>query len=147
MGKQANVQYAALPYELGEDGAVRILLVTSRGTRRWIIPKGWPMKLHPPHKAAAVEAFEEAGVVGRPAKKAIGAYEYDKVANDGSSLRCRVTVFPLAVERLDAEWPEAGQRQRQWFAADEAAGLVDEPELRELLRHYRPPSPRRPGKR
>ena len=137
-GKRGRVQYGALPYVVGDDGELRILLVTSRATRRWIIPKGWPMKLCPPHKAAAREAFEEAGVVGKSQKQAIGAYEYDKLADDGASVRCTVTVYPLRVRRLDEKWPEADERERRWFAQSEAAKLVDEPELRALLRDYRP---------
>lgn len=136
--KRGTVQYGALPYAVDDDGELRILLVTSRATRRWIIPKGWPMKLRRPHKAAAQEAFEEAGVVGRPFKEPIGAYQYDKLTDDGVSIRCTVTVFPLRVRRLDKQWPEADQRERRWFAQAEAARLVDEPELRVLLRDYRP---------
>ena len=136
--KRGTVQYGALPYAVDDDGELRILLVTSRATRRWIIPKGWPMKLRAPHKAAAQEAFEEAGVVGRPFKAPIGAYQYDKLTDDGVSIRCTVTVFPLRVRRLDKEWPEADQRERRWFAQAEAARLVDEPELRTILRDYRP---------
>ena len=138
--KKGNVQYGALPYAFGPDGELRILLVTSRGTRRWIIPKGWPMRLRSPHKAAAQEAFEEAGVIGKSRKQPVGAYEYDKFADDGTSIRCTVTVFPLEVRSLDVAWPEASERARQWFGQEEAASVVDEPDLRVLLRDYRPPS-------
>lgn len=137
-GKRGTVQYGALPYGVDDGGEVQIVLVTSRATRRWIIPKGWPMKLLAPHKAAAREAFEEAGVVGKPCKEAIGAYRYDKLTDEGLLLRCTVTVYPLRVQRLDEEWPEAHQRERRWFTQGEAARLVDEPELRVLLRDYRP---------
>lgn len=54
-------QYGALCFRFGEDGAVEILLITSRDSGRWIIPKGWPMKKKEPHEAAAVEAWQEAG--------------------------------------------------------------------------------------
>ena len=138
--KRGNVQYGALPYSMGEDGELRILLVTSRTTRRWIIPKGWPMKLRAPHRAAAQEAFEEAGVVGKPQKRPIGDYQYDKLTDDGLSIRCTVTVFPLEVRSLDKRWKEAKERDRQWFTAVEAAELVAEPELRALLQNYRPAS-------
>ena len=136
--KRGNVQYGALPYAIGDDGELRILLVTSRGTGRWIIPKGWPMKFRRPHKAAAQEAFEEAGVIGRPQKEPIGAYEYDKMTDEGASIRCTVTVFPLKVRHLNRSWPEARERERQWFTQREAAKAVDEPQLRALLRDYRP---------
>lgn len=136
--KQGNVQYGALPYRVEANGDLRILLVTSRGTRRWIIPKGWPMKYRRPHKAAAQEAFEEAGVTGRSDKRPIGAYEYDKMTDEGISIRCVVTVFPLEVRKVGQRWPEENQRERQWFSRGEAAELVDEPELQALLRSYRP---------
>lgn len=140
--KRGNVQYGALPYAVDGDGKLFILLVTSRGTRRWIIPKGWPIKFRSPHKTAAQEAFEEAGVVGKSEKCPIGAYEYDKTTDDGLSIRCTVTVFPLEVVRLDKDWPEGLERERQWFTQKEAAQRVDEPELRAMLRSYRPSAAR-----
>lgn len=136
--KRGNVQYGALPYAVGPDGDLRILLVTSRGTRRWIIPKGWPMKFRRPHKAAAQEAFEEAGVIGKSEKRPIGVYEYDKVTDDGLAIRCTVTVFPLEVRHLGRTWPEASERDRRWFSQTEAAERVDEPQLQDMLRTYRP---------
>lgn len=37
--------YAALCYRLkGKTGALEVLLLTSRDTGRWVIPKGWPME-------------------------------------------------------------------------------------------------------
>ncbi|HEX2018774.1 MAG TPA: NUDIX hydrolase, partial [Aurantimonas sp.] len=70
-------QFAALPFRTDADG-VEVLLVTSRDTGRWVIPKGWPMKNRRPHRAAAIEAFEEAGVVGKASKVPMGTYDYDK---------------------------------------------------------------------
>ncbi|GGD92647.1 hypothetical protein GCM10011390_09230 [Aureimonas endophytica] len=135
-----NKQYGALPYRIGQDGEIEVLLVTTRGTGRWIVPKGWPMRLLPPHKAAAREAFEEAGVIGKPRRKAVGSFDYDKLTDDGSMIRCTVRVFPLKVERLEENWREALQRRRQWFGRSEAADLVEEPELKDILRSYSPPS-------
>lgn len=133
-----DIQYGALPFDVARDGVVRVLLVTSRGTGRWIIPKGWPMRGKTPARAAAQEAFEEAGVVGKARRRAIGAYDYDKVAPDGGSLRCTVQVFPLAVRQLVDDWPEAAERRRQWFEVDEAAGRVDEPGLKAIIAAFRP---------
>jgi 8-oxo-dGTP pyrophosphatase MutT (NUDIX family) len=140
--KKRSLQFGALPYRIDADGGVSIVLVTSRGTGRWIIPKGWPMRLKLPHEAAAREALEEAGVVGKAKRKAIGAYEYDKFADDGSFARLRVEVFPMVVERLADSWPEVGERQRRWFTQGEAADRVDEPDLAALLRGFRPRLPR-----
>lgn len=133
-----NLQFAALPYHVDRKGNVTILLVTSRETARWIIPKGWPMKGKQPHEAAAIEAFEEAGVVGTPMSRSIGSYEYWKRLESVSKL-CSVDVYPLPVDRLEAKWPEDDQRERQFFAIDVAATLVEEPSLSELIASFRIP--------
>lgn len=129
-------QYAALPYRVQGEHELHVLLVTSRETGRWVIPKGWPMKNRKPHRAATLEAFEEAGVIGRAEKRPIGTYEYDKRLGDGSGILCKVAVFPLAVKALADEWPEAGERERHWFKPQQAADLVDEPALAQILREF-----------
>ena len=123
-------QVAALPYRTDSLGNLEILLVTSRETGRWVLPKGWPMKGRNLHKAAQIEAFEEAGVVGKTGKRALGTYSYDK---DGV-VPCRVSVYPLPVEALEGEWPEKDQRQREWHSPTEASECVDESDLKALLR-------------
>ena len=135
-GPERN-QYAALPYRFGEEGRLEVLLATSRETRRWVIPKGWPMRGLKPHKAAAQEAFEETGAVGRPSKDAIGAYVYWKRLKETFVL-CRVKVFPLRVERLEEVWSEQHERERRWFAQGEAAARVEEPGLRALVAAFVP---------
>ena len=132
---QPGLQYAALPYRRGED-EVEILLVTSRETQRWVIPKGWPMKGKAPYAAAAREALEEAGVVGKVGKEAIGVYHYVKRLKNGAPLDCVVDVFPLQVVRQRKRWPEQGQRTGHWFSVPEAAEAVDEPELQELILRF-----------
>ncbi|RSV45585.1 NUDIX domain-containing protein [Sphingomonas sp. ABOLD] len=129
-------QYAALPYRVQGEDELHVLLVTSRETGRWVIPKGWPMKNRKPHRAATLEAFEEAGAIGVAEKRPIGTYEYAKRLEDGSALLCKVAVFPLAVESLASEWPEAGERERRWFEPNQAADQVDEPALAQMLREF-----------
>ena len=129
---EGRVQYGALPWRRGEGG-IEILLITTRTTRRWIIPKGWPMDGKAPHEAAAQEAWEEAGVRGETGAEAVGAFHYDKARTDGSAKRIRVDVFPLAVTDEAAAWPEAAQRERRWFGQTEAAAIASEPELGPLL--------------
>jgi 8-oxo-dGTP pyrophosphatase MutT (NUDIX family) len=129
-----RVQYGALPYRLGDDASVEVLLVTSRGTKRWIIPKGWPIKGLKPPKAAAREAYEEAGVRGRIAGRALGHYIYEKRLEDSvTAVPCQVEVFPLSVKRQSKDWPEAKQRTTQWFPAAEAAALVENNQLHNLI--------------
>lgn len=110
-----------------------ILLVTSRDTGRWVIPKGWPKKGAELHKSAEREAFEEAGVQGSVGCKPIGEYVYKK--RDGTSARqLAVKVFPLLVKKQCNDWPEKKERKRKWFPVSFAAQKVDEPELTALIK-------------
>ena len=129
----ALVQVAALPIRFADDGSAQTLLLTSRETKRWIIPKGWPMKGRKPWEAAAREALEEAGVVGRPRKKPIGSYVYFKRQAAHFDV-CRVDVYVLAFAKQLKTWREIGQREAKWFGLEEAAALVEEPGLVALLR-------------
>ncbi|MCI0754812.1 NUDIX hydrolase, partial [Teichococcus vastitatis] len=126
-------QYAALPVA-EVDGELRVLLVTSRETHRWVIPKGWAEEDLTPSGLAAKEAFEEAGAIGEITAEPVGCYSYSKRLKDGSHVTCDVEVFRMTVERLLPEWPERGQRERQWFTPERAAEQVAEAELIDLLR-------------
>ena len=128
-------QVGALPYRLA-GAATSILLVTSRQTGRWVVPKGNLMIGKTPHEAAAIEAEEEAGVRGRISPLPIGEYQYAKILPDGSSVPALVTLFPLEVDKELARWKEIDQRRRQWFTAAEAAVLVEEVELGELIHRF-----------
>lgn len=130
-GKERMSQVAALPFRV-VDGAVEVLLVTSRETKRWLIPKGWPMKGRKPHKAAAREAEEEAGVKGRIEGKPLGHYTYWKRRIVHFDL-CRVDVYPLEVMKQLKSWKEKGQREARWFKVEEAADAVLEPALAWLI--------------
>lgn len=132
MSKPAK-QYAALPLRKGKTSP-EILLITSRFTKRWVLPKGWPAKKLTPWQAAAREAFEEAGITGKIEHKAVGAYEYDKWLRPGKIIRCKVKVFPFKVAKQLDDWPEADERTREWVSTKEAAKRVLEPELKALLR-------------
>jgi 8-oxo-dGTP pyrophosphatase MutT (NUDIX family) len=128
------VQYGALPYRFSPAAALEFLLVTTRQTQRWIIPKGWPIKGLKPPKSAAREAFEEAGVRGKVGPKGIGLFAYDKALDEkGVHVTCEVTVFPLLVKGQGETWPESEQRIAQWFDPAKAAALVKEPELQALM--------------
>jgi 8-oxo-dGTP pyrophosphatase MutT (NUDIX family) len=135
--REPRTQYAALPWRKGDDGGLEILLITSRESRRWVIPKGWPMKDKAPEVAAAQEAYEEAGVVGKPRHKSLGVYHYDKRLRSGRLQHVRVMVYPLEVREARDIWPEMTERDRNWTTPTEAAGLVDEPELKALLAKFK----------
>lgn len=135
-------QIAALPYRAEEDGSFRALLITSRDTKRWVIPKGNPIRGLDPHQAAAREAFEEAGISGIPCPTAIGRYRYSKRRRDGSARDIEVAVFPLAVVSQFDNWPEQAERSTRWFTLPEAAAAVDEAELKAIIAGFRePPKP------
>jgi 8-oxo-dGTP pyrophosphatase MutT (NUDIX family) len=136
--REPRHQYAALPWRRGEDGALEVLLITSRETRRWVIPKGWPIKGLGSKKSAAREAFEEAGVLGDMGKKKLGDYHYDKRLRSGRVQHVCVTVYPLRVKAEATIWPEHGQRDKLWTSIEDAAPLVIEPELRDLIRAFAP---------
>lgn len=131
-------QYGALPYRLDAEGTLEILLITSRETGRWVIPKGHPVPGLPPPQSAAVEAFEEAGIEGEIGEAAIGVFRYRKRIRFGLPRLARVTVFPLRVTRVLRRWPEAHQRRRSWFSRTAAAGAVDEIALRRMILAFRP---------
>ena len=118
------------------DAPVSILLVTSRETKRWVMPKGNVGASVAPHAAAAQEAEEEAGVRGAVCPTPLGTYRYRKRKGSGASLMADVEVFPLAVTEELAEWKEKDQRERRWFSLAEAADAVDEPDLRDLIRSF-----------
>lgn len=129
---ESRSQYGALCWR-AHRGQIEVLLITSRDTGRWVIPKGWPMGLLPPDIAAAQEAWEEAGVNGRVSGEPLGVYTYDKIVKLGEALPCAVTVYPLRVDRLTARFPERKERRRKWFAVAKAARKVAEPELRAMF--------------
>jgi 8-oxo-dGTP pyrophosphatase MutT (NUDIX family) len=132
--RAVRVQYGALPYRFTHDAALEILLVTTRQSKQWIIPKGWPIKGLRPAKSAAREAFEEAGVRGRVGAKSIGLFAYNKsLDGNGVQVSCEVRVFPLLVKRQSETWPEIEQRMVQWVTPDKAVTLIKEPELKTLM--------------
>ncbi len=128
-----SYQVAAVPTRRCAGGTLELLLVTSRDTGRWVIPKGWPWKSLPDHEAAAGEAWEEAGVRGLVCEDPIGRYRYDK--REINSVRpLEVVVFLMEATDERDDWPEAHQRRRAWFAPDAAADLVEEAELKAILK-------------
>jgi 8-oxo-dGTP pyrophosphatase MutT (NUDIX family) len=131
-GLPCRVQAAALPWRLTKDG-VEVMLVTSRGTGRWVLPKGWPENTERLSDAALREAKEEAGLEGGVARDEIGRFYYSKALPNGHQWQCEVHVFPVEVDQVADKWPEMKKRRRQWFRSTDAAKLVSEPDLAELI--------------
>lgn len=120
------------------DAGVRVLLITSRENKRWVIPKGNPTSGMTGHAAAALEADEEAGVRGLVCPTPLGSYRYRKRQRNGASLMVDVDVFPLAVNRELDHWKEQGERERRWVSLNDAAEMVEEADLADLIRSFGP---------
>lgn len=134
-------QVAALPYRTSAQGHVEVMLITSRDTKRWVIPKGNLVKGLKPHEAAAEEAFEEAGLSGIGCPAALGTFYYEKGLSNGGVRPTDVHVFPLAVTRQADSWPELGERECRWFSLADAAEAVNEPELKIMIAQFSMPLP------
>jgi len=125
-------QFAALCHRQTTKGA-EVLLITTRETKRWLIPKGWPIAGLKPRKVAEREAWEEAGVIGRTGRKQFGTFFCDKVLANGDSVPSIVDVYLLKVRRQRKRFPEMNERKTAWLKPVKAAKLVQEPELQRLL--------------
>ena len=147
-------QFAAICYRIKKKTSEReVLLITSRDTGRWVIPKGWHMPGKQPHAIAEREAFEEAGIKGKATAEPIGYYTYMKKMRGGHKVATRVQVHALEVKSLVKEFPEKGVRRLEWVSCDEAASRVDELELKLLFVDFAkisqsaPPSPKKAAER
>jgi len=129
---EIRLQVAALCFRVNR-GKAEILLITSRDTGRWLLPKGWPVDGLDAPESAAREAWEEAGVKGETHEICLGHYAYLKTMPGTAGLPCRVAVYPLRVETIKDRFRERRQRQRKWFALVKAATLVQEPGAQLLI--------------
>ncbi len=132
-----RTQFGALCYRLRKK-KVEVLLITSRTSKRWIVPKGWPMDGKTPAECAAIEAWEEAGVSGVSDGRCIGIFSYSKATDDLGELPCVAMVFAIEVQSMADTYPEAAERKRRWMSRKKAARLVDEPELSRIIRDFDP---------
>ncbi|WP_336056652.1 NUDIX hydrolase [Nitratireductor sp. CH_MIT9313-5] len=135
-GNPPRVQVAALPWRMREE-QVEILLITSRDTGRWVLPKGWPEGRETLSEAAAREAAEEAGVSGTISNREVGRYIYRKKQSSGIQMRCEVALFALEVSTIADIWPEKNERTRRWVRPREAGEMVRESDLAAILASFR----------
>ncbi|MCA0927712.1 NUDIX hydrolase [Ruegeria profundi] len=126
-------QSAALCYRIIHERP-EVLLITTRKSRRWIIPKGWLINGLTPSETAQQEAWEEAGIRGKCDVQAVGQFLYQKRHPKKGEVMCVVDVFPLFTTSVAARFPECKQRQRKWFSPRKAALQVNSSELAGLLR-------------
>lgn len=131
-----RIQFAALCYDV-EGPDKKVLLITSRGTGRWVLPKGWPIEGLNSPQSALQEAWEEAGVRrGRTGTDPVGSYGYDKGLPGDWSVPVTTMVYPVLVEEMRDDFPEADERRREWVTPEEASRMVDEPELQKILASF-----------
>jgi 8-oxo-dGTP pyrophosphatase MutT (NUDIX family) len=126
------LQAGAIPFRL-EAGILRVLLITSRGTGKWVIPKGWIEPGASAAQAAAQEAYEEAGITGFIDETPLGAFTYRKRLNSGVRKPALVEVFALQVERQRKNWPERGERRCKWVDVPAALSLIEYPGMTPLF--------------
>lgn len=131
-----RTQFAALPFRMN-GGDIEICLVTSRGSGRWIVPKGWPIHKETPARSAAIEAWEEAGLKGDPIDRCLGVFSYAKPVA-GNPAPIVTLVYPLLVRKSKSNWPEKHERRRKWFSRKKAARKVSEPALKAIIESFSP---------
>ena len=135
--RNARSQFGALCYRI-TDGKIQVLLITSRRTQRWVLPKGWPENGMTPGESAANEAMEEAGVTGKLNERPLGVYYYEKTVKNGKNYPCIVTIYELKVQKTWADYQEKSERRRKWFSQKGAAKRVLEPDLALLIKSFNP---------
>ena len=135
--RNARSQFGALCYRI-TDGKIQVLLITSRRTQRWVLPKGWPENGMTPGESAANEAMEEAGVTGKLNERPLGVYYYEKIMRNGKNYPCIVTIYELKVQKTWADYQEKSERRRKWFSQKGAAKRVLEPDLALLIKSFNP---------
>lgn len=128
-------QIAALPVRLDADGAMEIYLVTSRGSGRWIIPKGNPIRGLAPQDVAAREAREEAGLIGPVLPRLLGSFEFQRV-RDAVGETCLIDVYPMHVDRQLNSFAEKRERTVRLCNLDTALAIVASRPLAELIETY-----------
>ena len=123
-------QSGVIPFKI-ENGIIKVLLITSRRTKKWIFPKGIVEPELTPQVSAEEEAYEEAGVSGLIIDEEIGSYKVDKWGGT-----CTVTMFPLKVDKVHEEWPESFFRKRKWLNIKQAQLLITKKEISGLLKKF-----------
>jgi hypothetical protein len=133
--RSGDVQYGVLPYRLSPVAGPEVMLLTSRGTGRWVIPKGWPMLGKKPRVVATIEARQEAGIRGIVGRRPVGSFSYTKSLSRGEERLCKCIVFLMLVTHEAPTWREKAERRRAWFPRDIAAEVVDERVLAMMIRN------------
>ena len=116
-------------------GSLRFVLVTSRRTGRWVFPKGSIDAGMTPPAAAAREAMEEAGVVGQPESVPVGSFRTVKVRTP-FAWPIEVAIYPMRIDEVLEDWPEARQRDRRFVTLAEARRLLTDPAMLAIAERF-----------
>lgn len=136
MGKSKTKQAAAFCHKK-KNGKKYVLLVTSRGSKQWILPKGWLEDNYTEKELALLEAKEEAGVITKPKKiKKMGAYRYRKWLSQKRSVPVGVNVYSMPIKRLKKKFKESHQRKRKWVTIRKATKMVSDKNLQAFLKEF-----------
>lgn len=120
-------QSAIIPYKM-RNGHIEILIVTTRSSRKWTIPKGLIEDNLTPAESAVQEGYEEAGIKGIINPQTIGEYQYQKWEGI-----CRVKVYPFEIQEILDDWPESYFRKRKWICLDEVINYISVTELQKII--------------
>jgi len=114
-----------------KKGKKEVLLVTTRGNGKavWIIPKGSRSDRLDDHAAAAREAVEEGGVIGKIEPRPVGQCTHRKRNGEAK----KIDVYRLKAEEELKHWPEGKERKRKWVSPQKAKSLLTDPGLKRIV--------------
>ncbi|WP_051227440.1 NUDIX hydrolase [Oceanospirillum beijerinckii] len=121
---------AALPLKKRKNQAPQVCLVTSRRHGHWMIPMGKKEKKLSNADVARLEAYEEAGVLGRLNKK--NTLKVNTCSGHKKKKRC-VFIYPMEVRSKLKRWPEKKQRQRCWVSIKKLSKLLSDKNLAKAI--------------
>ncbi|XP_075265832.1 uncharacterized protein LOC142358287 [Convolutriloba macropyga] len=116
---------------------VRVMMISSRGGKGMVFPKGGWESDETVEEAAHRETIEEAGVLGLLVEPPLGEFSFKSKKHErlGSAHkgRCVAHMYVLEVTEQLEEWPEHLERQREWVGLEEASRRVRHEWMREAL--------------
>ena len=109
----------------GGKGDLKVLLVTNKSGKHWVLPKGTVKKSEQDHEAAVRETEEEAGISGDVVGP-LGLYFDHKKGY-------AIQFFTLQVTKEEQSWSEDSRRERKWCSIDKAISTVKKKYIKEVL--------------
>jgi len=125
-----TVQSGVIPY-LIENEKIKIIIITNRNKKKWILPKGFIDKGLTPSESAQKEALEEAGITGTISENAVGCYEYSR-----NTQNYKVYLYPMKIESIQNDWPEFLERERAIIDIEQIKDYIRDEGIRGLIDRY-----------